>query len=310
MSAAGLTVAVVTADPGTRAADPDPDEPVVLSACAARGLDAALCDWRDARIEWSGFHRILVRSPWNYAGHLDEFDEWIERVGADGRLVNSARVLGWNGDKRYVTDLVAAGCDVVPTAFAATREEARCAIAGVRSSRLVVKPTRSAGSVDTGLFDSGDDRALALAARIVDSGRHAMIQPAVPSVAQVGEKALVYFGGTGSDLGRSTPRFSHAFRKGPILAVGGGLIGDTYTENVTAEQATRTERAVAEKALATITATVGPLAYARVDLVDLNGRPAILEVELVEPAMYFSTAADGAVDRYLDAVLTYSDGSR
>ncbi|MEZ5138898.1 MAG: hypothetical protein R2711_09080 [Acidimicrobiales bacterium] len=44
-------------------------------------------------------------------------------------------------------------------------------------------------------------------------GRTAMVQPAAPSVAERGEVALVLVDG----------ELSHAYRKGPLLAPGGGL---------------------------------------------------------------------------------------
>jgi len=43
--------------------------------------------------------------------------------------------------------------------------------------------------------------------------------------------------------------------------------------------------------------------YARVDLADFDGRPVVLEVELVEPSCFLSTA-DGAAQRFAEAIAT------
>lgn len=48
------------------------------------------------------------------------------------------------------------------------------------------------------------------------------MQPAIDSVAMVGERALVYFDGV----------FSHALTKGPLLDLGGELLGGVYTEQI------------------------------------------------------------------------------
>ncbi len=39
---------------------------------------------------------------------------------------------------------------------------------------------------------------------------------------------------------------------------------------------------------------LGPLAYARVDLAPHGGRPVVMELELVEPSMYFHVAEGSA----------------
>ena len=63
------------------------------------------------------------------------------------------------------------------------------------------------------------------------------------------------------------------------------------------------ERELADRAMAWLTDRLGPLAYARVDLLDgPDGAPVILELELTEPCLYLPSAA-GAAER-LAAVLT------
>jgi hypothetical protein len=57
-----------------------------------------------------------------------------------------------------------------------------------------------------------------------------------------------------------------------------------------------------ERTVADRFAVAGPLLYARIDLVALDdGRPAVLEVELAEPAL-FLPHAPGAADRFAAAV--------
>ncbi|MEZ5183732.1 MAG: hypothetical protein R2702_17925 [Acidimicrobiales bacterium] len=116
-------------------------------------------------------------------------------------------------------------------------------------------------------------------------GRTAMVQPAVPSVAERGEVALVLVDG----------ELSHAYRKGPLLAPGGGLLsGDEYVEvrepvvapPAWVELAQRVHDVACELLVAAGALGAGPLLYARIDLVELpSGEPALLEAELFEPML-------------------------
>jgi hypothetical protein len=54
--------------------------------------------------------------------------------------------------------------------------------------------------------------------------------------------------------------------------------------------------AVAVRALAVAEVVHGPTAYARVDLVGLeDGSPAVLELELLDPALFFEHNPEGAL---------------
>ena len=49
-----------------------------------------------------------------------------------------------------------------------------------------------------------------------------------------------------------------------------------------------------------------PMLYGRVDLVELpNGRPAVMELELIEPSLYLSYDADSA-DRFADVIQQFA----
>jgi hypothetical protein len=284
-------VAYVTAnDPRVRAEDSD--RPLLLDALADEGLRGEAVAW-DADVDWTAFDLIVVRSPWDYPERVAELRAWLAAMAGVPALHNPAAAIEWNLDKRYLRDLADAGVPIVPTAFATSVEEAADAICSVRldddeagaevGGDVVVKPTVSAGSRDTGRFDRADPEALALAQRIVAGGRVAMVQPAVPSVADRGELAFVLIDG----------EVSHAYRKGPLLARGGGLLsGDEYREERQRESppsgwadlARQVHDVVAAQLAADGASAGGPLLYARIDLVELpSGAPALLEAELFEP---------------------------
>ena len=212
-------------------------------------------------------------------------------VGRLGRLHNPAPVIGWNLDKHYLLDLSAAGVPVIPSQVCSDSAEVADALGAV-DGQVVVKPAVSAGSRLTGRFAPGDPAAAALAERVLGEVGTALVQPAVASVAADGEVSTVLVGGL----------VSHSVRKGPLLALGGGLVGGAYTERLTPEPLTPSRRAVVHAAASAVSrlvterfGVVEPLLYARIDVVTLDdGSDAVMEVELAEPALFLETDGDAA----------------
>ncbi|HXD60689.1 MAG TPA: hypothetical protein VN619_02050 [Lacisediminihabitans sp.] len=292
------SLALVSTDPEFVGHD-DLDLEPLRAALRERGIDVHVPSWRDSAVDWSRFDLAVMRSPWDYAEQLPQFLAWLDRASAVTHILNPAEVIRWNLDKRYLAELEERGVRVVESHFCATREDVVAALAAVGTERVVVKPTVSAGSRNTGLFDRSDPRASALAEHIIAIGKTAMIQPAIQSVSTVGERALVYFDGV----------FSHALVKGPILELGGEFLGGVYTESIEPAQASPEELALADLTMAAISAVLAargvgdavPL-YARLDLVETNEGPALLEAELFEPS-YFVHTAPASEARFASAVL-------
>jgi glutathione synthase/RimK-type ligase-like ATP-grasp enzyme len=264
----------------------DADLPLLAAAATERGVRAETAVWDDPDVDWDAFDLVVVRSCWDYVPRRDAFLAWAERVP---RLANPAPVLRWNTDKTYLRELASAGVGVVPTAWSATsRDELPAA------SEWVVKPTISAGAADTARWDD-PDQALEHGARLLAAGRPTMTQPYVDAVDRDGETGLLFFGGT----------FSHAFRKGALLAPGGVPRADPeMQEDVGPRDAGPDEVAFAEQVVATAHELLGTeLLYARVDVVrDADGTPLLMELELTEPSFFLEHTSTGA-DAFLDAVL-------
>jgi hypothetical protein len=283
-------VAFATA-PAATVGNDDTDRPRHDAAFAAEGIALAHCVWSDPAVDWAAFDLVVVRSTWDYLAHLDGFRAWLAAMDRLGNLANPAPVIAWNLDKTYLVDLAAAGVPVVPTRVCHRMEAVEEALAGLPGER-VVKPVVSAGSQRTGRFGPGDVRAAELAAAILAGGTDVLVQPAVPSVATEGEVCTLVFDG----------RVSHAARRGPLLALGGGLVGGTYTERVAPEPPTAARASLVAATVSAVADIVGdrfgvaePLLYARVDLVALeDGTEAVLEVELAEPSFFLDTAPAAA----------------
>jgi hypothetical protein len=269
----------------------DPDERRVIPFLEARGVDATPAIWNDPDIDWSAFDLAVIRSTWDYPGVRDEFVAWASSVP---RVANPAPVVAWNTDKRYLRELTAAGVSVVPTAWIEPGETPDLPTSG----EYVVKPAVSAGSVDTGRYDVGDDDQARLARahteRLLDRGATVMVQPYMAHVDDAGETALLYIGG----------RFSHAIRKGALLdGPDLGVAGLYKKEQIDPRTPSAAEHTVAEQVLAAVPGGTADLLYARVDLVPgPDGAPVLLELELTEPSLFLGYS-DSAAEHLAEAIV-------
>ena len=266
--------------------DGDEDAPALIEALAACDVEAVPAVWDDQGVDWAGFDLVVVRSTWDYPDRREQFLAWAESLQ---HVLNAPQVLRWNTDKRYLTTL---GLEAIPTVFLEPGNPFH-----PPSAPFVVKPAVGAGSIGAARYDAGDGSALEHVADLHAAGKTVMVQPYLESVDHEGEIALLYTGGA----------FSHAVRKAPILAPGGGPGAGLYVEErITATEPSREELELAERALAAVSFPRDQLLYARVDL--LPG-PVVLEVELTEPSLFLGYA-DGAVERFAEAIAAASQRRR
>lgn len=272
------------------------DDQVGAEALRRRGIDVRPGIWDDPAVPWADGDAVVLRSPWNYYLQIDAFRAWLDRLERDGvRVLNPLPTLRWNLEKTYLRQLESRGVEIVPTAWAGPHDDARLATIleshGWREA--VVKPTISAGAHETWRVAAPPrdaDEARFAAAR---NGANLMVQQYAPSIATIGEWSLLFFGG----------RYSHAVLKRPA---GGDFRVQWYYGGTFASASPPPHvRDAAERVIA---ATPVPHVYARVDGVEIDGRFALMELELLEPSLWLATDA-GAPDRFADAVLA-AIGSR
>lgn len=288
--------------------DLDSDDAGLVDGLRAGGAEVVAAVWDDPAVVWSDFDLVVVRSTWDYTDRPAEFAAWARAVEAATTLANPADVIVWNMDKSYQRAMSDLGLPVVPTIWLDPERGFNARAIHTRFpafGEFVIKPTISAGSRDTGRYAAGEtnSRALAIhhAKRLLDAGRHVMVQRYMNQVDTLGETALIFVNG----------QFSHSVRKGPLLEGpyrAEESAGTLYRgEVMTARTATDEEREVAERvveALPTLIPSVThPLLYTRVDLIpDDNGNPVVLELELTEPSLFLALAP-GAAERAAAAVL-------
>ena len=268
-------IALVTA---SHMPKPDLDSGLLVEELARIGVHAAIMPWDDT-VQWADVPLVVVRTPWDYSRRFEAFMEWAGRVDRETRLLNPFPLVRWNGHKSYMLDLDAKGVPIVPTTlFRAGDLRAPERLSTIETpGELVVKPAIGAGA-NGAMKARKDDPALARHLAEILQSKDALAQPFVPGVAESGEVSLVYFGG----------RYSHAIRKRP--ARGDFRVQDQHGGTLHPHEPTARELAVG---LAALAAAPMPSAYARVDLVEWEGNPVIMELEMIEPELFLRRSAEG-----------------
>lgn len=290
----------------------DSDDTPLLAALAERGAVAEAVIWDDADVDWASYDMVVIRSTWDYAQRRDQFLEWAERVSQVTKLANPFPVVRWNTDKHYLRELDEAGIAVVPTIWLEPERHLSSRALHTRfpaHGELVIKPAISAGARDTGRYTAIDANsrglAIAHAKRLLEDNRTVMAQRYLTSVDTVGEHAHVFFEG----------KYSHTVLKGAMLDGPDVAIDGVYKkERISPVEASESEIEAALNVVITarrlLTASSPDVAvdaekflFARVDFVkDDDGNPVLMELEMVEPSLFFAYH-EGALERFADTIV-------
>lgn len=225
-----------------------------------QALQADVAVWSDPDVDWSRYDAVVVRSCWDYHLRPNEFLDWLNRVPT--RLVNSAELIRWNLDKRYLRLFPGA----IPETIWLDDGNAACDIASVCQQRgwqaAVAKPLVSASAYRTEVRTHGT------------IAGPAMVQRYHPEIRESGEWSLLYFAG----------KYSHAILKTP--APGDFRVqkefGGTYIHSVPPAEWIAFGYDV-------LKALPQEPTIARVDLLSAP-RPILMEIELIEPEIFLNEA--------------------
>lgn len=244
--------------------EPDHDESLLVAELSKAGFEVEVTAWDDASVDWGAFDACVLRSTWNYYESLEVFRRWIALASAKTKLLNPPTVLEGNLEKTYLAELESVGVHTVPTHFVSDGRELD---SFVFPTKFVVKPAISAGSYRTRVFDSHErEAAIGHCLWILGDGR-AMVQPYIPSVASGGEIAWVWIDG----------EVTHGIRKMPRFSEDDESVTDGF-----APTDSDLER------LEPILAHVDPAClYARIDVMEQEGKWLLSELELIEPSLFF-----------------------
>ncbi len=266
------------------------DDALALDQLNRSGWDASLVAWRSEGVDWASFDLVVVRSTWDYQKDPDLFLHTLEEIDRSGtHLQNPLPVIKWNIHKGYLQDLEEHGVYTVPTIWGnhLSVSDLDDYSSEFAPDPFVIKPTVGASAQDTFLIHpagSLDEKARLVAAF---ADREYLVQPFMKEVIREGEYSLFFFNG----------QYSHAILKTPKAQ--DFRSQEEYGSRI---KAVTVDEKLLKRGVDALNAIDRPLLYARVDLIrDEAGDFALMELELIEPSLYFRTDPQSPV-RFVQAV--------
>jgi len=249
-------------------------------------IHAELAVWTDPAVDWSAYDATLIRTTWDYTSRLAEFRSWMRHVEAVGQLFNPSRLCEPNLEKEYLRRL---GDAAVPTVWLrAAADDAAVESALDEAARrgwetLAVKPTVAAAAEGLLVAPVSERAKLRMHIRKIGRDRGVMVQPLIETIRTRGELSVVLIEGEPSHAVRKTPtdgelrcqiEYGGAYE---VESPGAAALG------------------AVERASVLWRDEPSPPLYARVDLLEPEADLyKIIEVELVEPELFFRWSPAGA----------------
>jgi glutathione synthase/RimK-type ligase-like ATP-grasp enzyme len=244
--------------------------------------------WNDTSVNWGQYDYLIFRSIWDYFEFPTEFNDWLNKIERlNIKTLNPLEVVRQNQHKFYLQTLQQQGFDIIPTVFVPKNTDLNLGVLKQNNwPKAVIKPAISAGSYLTKLFGVNEIEAVTTEYTPIVAERDLLLQPFMPEIQTQGEISMLFYGG----------HYSHAILKKPVnndfrvQVQFGGVCEPYQAENEVIE--------VAKKIIATFGQA---LLYARVDGIMKDGRFLLMEVELIEPDLFFDYHPE-AKKRYFAAL--------
>ena len=262
----------------------------VKKALERKGLKVIRTYWDNPDFDFSDANITLFRTIWDYFHRFDEFSIWLNEVKNKTKLINPPKLIFQNIDKHYLKDLSNKGINI-PNTFFINKGDNRSLKELHKEFNLtesVLKPCISGAGRHTYKFLSENLSQYETVYRQLISEENMMLQEFQYHIYEKGEIAFILFNG----------KFSHeVLKKGKK---GDFRVQDDFGGSVFEYKPNKEEIQFAENVIS----KVNPLpVYGRVDIItDNNNKPAVGELELIEPELWFRFYPPAA-DLLADAIL-------
>ncbi len=256
------------------------DDRILAAALGKRGIRVVPVVWTETEPEAVSCDLLIVRSVWDYHLQPERFMQWIDGVAAKMPVINPPEMIRWNMNKRYLSQIEAAGFTVPRTIFLDRRVDVNLSNVmrhgGFRQA--VVKPAISASAYETRRIDEPtplDDQWL----NALLKNRPMMVQEFIPEIQSDGEWSLILAG----------MEFTHAAHKVP--KAGDFRVQEEHGGMHKAASPAKSAVAMAQEILQRFAPEA---VYCRVDIVMRKDQPTLMELELIEPLLHFELAPEAA----------------
>jgi glutathione synthase/RimK-type ligase-like ATP-grasp enzyme len=259
------------------------DDAIVTKALETHGLRVIRRSWSNPDFNWSSARCAIFRTTWDYFHRFDEFKQWMKATSLQTRFINSLEIIQWNMDKHYLADLKANGVNIVASTFMERGSDVnlRELLHLHQVNKGIIKPTVSGTARHTYIVEESNLHETQSMLNDLLQQESMLFQPFQRNILHAGELSLVLINGT----------CTHAVRK--TAKQGDFRVQDDFGGTVHEHSPTPEEVSFAESALAACREL--PV-YARVDMIrDNHDNLAIMELELIEPELWFRKNPEAAV---------------
>jgi glutathione synthase/RimK-type ligase-like ATP-grasp enzyme len=272
-----------------RLPDLTPADQLLIPELAKHNIIAQAVIWDDPDVIWTDFDYLIFRNTWDYYEKESQFNLWLSTIKKLGiKTLNSIDIIEQNKHKFYLRDLQNQKFTIIPTVFIERTKALN--LAGIIPShwkKAVIKPAFSAGSYLTEVFELANIEEINKKYQTIASEKDLLLQEFKPEIETEGETSLIFF----------NKKFSHAVNKKP--KAGDFRIqvqfGGRYN-------AVSPNAEVIQQAQNIVNNFPNQLLYARVDGIIINNKIELMEVECIEPDLYFNYS-EGSHQRFINAIL-------
>ena len=262
---------------------------LLIPSLKKHNIDAKAVIWNDPYINWYDFDVLIFRNTWDYYEKQIEFDLWLEKIEKLGiKTLNSISIINQNKHKFYLQDFEKQGIKILPTIFINKTENLNLSsIIPNHWKKAVIKPAYSGGSYQTELFNIEDINQINQQYISIASEKELLLQEFMPEIKTLGETSFIFF----------NKKFSHAVNK---QAVNGDFriqqqFGGIYT-------LIEVNLEIINKVQKIVNTFSENLLYCRVDGIIIDNELHLMEVECLEPDLYFNLA-EGSIEKFIESII-------
>ena len=259
------------------------------------GYNATIEAWDDESVQWDKFSIIVIKSTWKYEKKIEKYRRWLDSI-KNLRVVNNLDLIYTNilKDKQIEmfkkNKIPHINTDICKTFLIAM---IKIIIYKIMYKDIVIKPSISAGGNNTYIYTSNDSfnqnsiKTINKVKEVVkgilkEAGQKILIQPYINEIVN-GEISLVYI----------DSEFQYALERHPKI----------FHERIP----TKCKKNISEQLIEFGKIVLNKMNYSnnlftRVDLVIVNNKPKIMEVEVIEPYLYIKKLEKNKQEKVLDTL--------
>lgn len=265
-----------------------PNEDEMLVELFTKHHDVELKVWDDETVNWKNYDIVIIKSTWDYfIGKIEKFYTWLNYLKSNNIVcLNNPDIIKWNADKHYLLDIEKVGLPIVPS-FILEKNDTLNEIdlfSKLNSEEIIIKPTISGGAMNTLRLNEDNIHEHRNEINSWLKEQAYIVQPLKKEIITEGEWSFLFFNG----------KFSHHLLK--VAKDGDFRIQHFFGGKIIVPEINNSLILEAQKY---VDAFAKGCLYARVDGVISNGKFELMELELIEPYMFFFTNKDSLNNYYM-----------